>query len=339
MEFKVSSPPFLHGPKSVTAMMLNVIYALIPGIILYVWFFGFGVIINIFIACITAVSVEALMLWLRGYPLRHFLTDASALVMAFLFAVAVPPYIPWWMTVLGVSFGMIFAKHLYGGLGNNLFNPAMLGYVVLLISFPVEMTQWPALSSLGTAQYPSFMDSFNIIFAGASIDSFSGATPLDTMKMGLSQAETVDAIKANPLFGNFGAKGWEWITIGFLFGGGWLIFKKVITWHIPVGVLASIFIISLIFFVVDSNGYPSPLFHIFSGATMLCAFFIATDPLSGAVSNKGRLIYGAGFGLLVYIIRTWGGYPDAVAFAALLMNMTVPTIDYYTKPRVFGHDK
>ena len=127
--------------------------------------------------------------------------------------------------------------------------------------------------------------------------------------------------------------------MGFLFGGAWLLFKRVITWHIPVAVLSSIFIMSIIFFIIDSSNYPSPLFHIFSGATMLCAFFIATDPLSGAVSNKGRLIYGAGFGLLVYIIRTWGGYPDAVAFAALLMNMMVPTIDYYTKPRVFGHDK
>ncbi|EDN66080.1 NQR2 and RnfD [Beggiatoa sp. PS] len=281
------------------------------------------------------------MLWLRNRPLRPFLTDNSALVTAWLLAIALPPFTPWWMTVLGTAFAMIFAKHLYGGLGYNPFNPAMVGYVMLLISFPAEMTVWPALASL-SGHVPSFLDSLSIIFRGQpmgdlALDALSGATPLDTIKTELTLFHTLEEIQRNPLFGIYGAKGWEWINGAFLLGGGWLVYKRIITWHIPVAVLGSLFLVSGLFFVFDSGIYTSPLFHIASGAAILGAFFIATDPVSAATSNKGRLFYGAGIGLLIYIIRSWGGYPDGVAFSILLMNMTVPVIDYYTQPRVFGH--
>jgi electron transport complex protein RnfD len=340
MRLKVSNAPYIHTQQTVSQIMRQVLYALIPAIFLYVWFFGWGIILNIIIASAVAVSAEAWVLWLRAKPIRATLQDNSALVMACLFALSIPPFLPWWMTVIGASFGIIFAKQLYGGLGYNNFNPAMVGYAVLLISFPIDMTHWPALSEL--SGHPlSFWDSLSIIFTGqpvgaSSIDALSGATPLDTMKTALKQYRTVHEIKAHPLFGDFGARGWEWMGNAFFLGGCWLIYKRVITWHIPAAVLGSLFSMAAIFFLIDPDRYPSPLFHLFSGAAMLCAFFIATDPVSAATSNKGRLIFGAGIGMLIYIIRTWGGYPDGVAFAVLLMNLAAPTLDYFTKPRLFG---
>ena len=244
-------------------------------------------IVNLFLASITALICEALMLWLRKRPLREFITDYSAIVTAFLLALALPPFVPWWITVLGTAFAIIVAKHLYGGLGYNLFNPAMVGYAVLLISFPLQMSDWSII-----------------------LDTVSGATPLETMKTELR---------------------WEWINAAFLVGGCWLLYKRIITWHIPVAMLVSLIIISGIFFLINPNLYPSPLFHLLSGATIMAAFFIATDPVTAATSNKARLIYAAGIGILIYVIRTWGAYPDAVAFAVLLMNMAAPTIDYYVK--------
>ncbi|MDM8566148.1 electron transport complex subunit RsxD [Candidatus Halobeggiatoa sp. HSG11] len=341
MRFKISTAPFIHQGNSVTKTMHQVIYALIPGIAMYVYFFGFAVIITIILACITALICEFFILWIRRKPILPFLTDCSALVTALLLAVAIPPFLPWWMTVIGISFGIIFAKHLYGGLGYNPFNPAVVGYVVLLISFPVEMTQWPALSTLGY-NYAGILDSFSIIFyghptGGLPLDSFTGATVLDTMKTELGQFHTVNEIKAKPMFGFLGATGWEWINLTFLLGGCWLMYKRVITWHIPIAVLTGLFVIASLFFIIDSDIYPSPIFHIFSGAAIVGAFFIATDPVTAATSNQGRLIFGVGIGLLIYITRTWGGYPDGMAFAILLMNMSVPVIDYYTKPQVFGH--
>ncbi|MEK8015645.1 MAG: electron transport complex subunit RsxD [Candidatus Parabeggiatoa sp.] len=341
MLLKTSSAPFLHQETSVSEIMRQVLYALMPGIVVYVYFLGWGIVVNILLASVTALTCEALMLWLRNRPIRPFLTDNSALVTAWLLAMALPPFVPWWVTVLGTAFGLIFAKHLYGGLGYNPFNPAVVGYMVLLISFPLEMTRWPALPSL-SGYYPGILDSLSIIFTGQAmggltVDALSSATPLDTMKTELAQFYTVAEIQGNPLFSTFAAKGWEWIEGTFFLGGCWLIYKRVITWHIPVAVLGSLFLISGCFFLIDSDLNPSPLFHILTGGSIIGAFFIATDPVSAATSNKGRLFYGVGIGLLIYIIRTWGGYPDGVAFAVLLMNMTVPTIDYYTKPRVFGH--
>lgn len=341
MQFKISTAPFIHQGNSVSQIMRQVLYALIPGFTVYIYFFGWGIVVNILLCSITALACEAMMLWLRNRPLRPFLTDNSALVTAWLLASALSPFAPWWISVLGTAFGIIFAKHLYGGLGYNPFNPAVVGYAMLLISFPLEMTRWPAIFELST-HYPDILESFSIAFTGQplnglTLDALSGATPLDTMKTELTQFHTVEEVMHNPLFGIFSAKGWEWISVAFLLGGGWLIYTKVITWHIPIAVLGSLFLISGFFFMIDASIYPSPLFHLVSGASIIGAFFIATDPVSAATSDKGRLIYGAGIGILIYVIRTWGGYPDGVAFAVLLMNMAVPTIDYYTRPRVFGH--
>jgi Na+-translocating ferredoxin:NAD+ oxidoreductase subunit D len=341
MQLNISPAPFEHQGGSVSEIMRQVLYALIPGVLVYVYFFGWGIVVNILLASVTALICETLMLWLRNRPIRFFLTDNTALVTAWLLAMALPPFVPWWVTVLGTAFGLIFGKHLYGGLGYNPFNPAVVGYAVLLISFPLEMTRWPALASL-SGYYPGILNSLSISFmgqptGGLTLDALTSATPLDTMKTQLTQFYTVSEIQQSPLFSDFGAKGWEWIELTFFLGGCWLIYKRVISWHIPVAVLGTICVISGLFWVIDSDLYPSPLFHILIGGSIIGAFFIATDPVTAATSNKGRLFYGIGIGLLIYIIRTWGGYPDGVAFAVLFMNMAAPTIDYYTKPRVFGH--
>ena len=187
------------------------------------------------------------------------------------------------------------------------------------------------------------MDTLSLMFAqvppaGATLDAVTMATPLDSYKTQIGQNLTWSEIVSGPLFGRFAGYGWEWANLAFLVGGVWLWQRRAIHWHIPLAMLGGLFVTALLFYIADADSFASPLFHLFSGATMLGAFFIATDPVSAATTPRGRLYYGAGIGVLVYVIRTWGGYPDGVAFAVLLMNMAAPTIDYYTQPRVFGHE-
>jgi len=321
-------------PSSITRVMLNVIMALIPGIIAYVIFFGWGIVLNIIVAVITAIATEVFMLQLRNRPIKPFIMDGSAVVTAILLALALPTLAPWWLTFIGVAFAIIVGKHLYGGLGYNPFNPAMIGYALLLISFPLEMTVWlQPDNSLSFAQNLNYV--LHSTLSNVDIDTMTMATTLDTVKTQSGLGYSITAIQANyPLvFGQFAGKGWEWINLMFLFGGLWLIFRRVISWHIPTAFLISIAVMSLLFYPSTET---SPLFHLFSGATMLCAFFIATDPVTAATSPRGRLIYAAGIGIIAYIIRMWGGYPDGIAFGVLLMNMAAPTIDYYTRPKAFG---
>jgi len=332
------SSPFLAGTNRVTLQMLQLLAALIPAIIAIVYFFGPSVLINITLAVVVALLAEALMLWLRQRPLKPFLTDGSAVVTAVLFAIAIPPLAPWWLTVIGILFAIIFAKHLYGGLGYNPFNPAMIAYVLLLISFPLEMTTWLPVNSL-SEQPLDISAAFQFIFNGqlaSSIDAVSGATPLDAMKTQIGLNQIPVHIFQEPVFGLWGGKGWEWINVWLAVGGVFLLYRRVISWHIPVAMLAGLSAISLVTWLIAPEMTASPLFHLFSGGTMLGAFFIATDPVTAATTIKGKLVFGAGVGLLTYIIRIWGGYPDGVAFAVLIMNMLVPLIDYYTQPRVYG---
>jgi electron transport complex protein RnfD len=248
--------------------------------------------------------------------------------------------LPWWQTVLGTVFAIVLAKQLFGGIGHNPFNPAMAGYVLLLVSFPVTMTRWlPPEVVSGHAL--SLADSLHIIFsgsppAGQSWDAISSATPLDLMRTELSQNHMISEIRENPLWGDFGGRGWEWIGNWFLVGGLFLIWQRVISWRIPVSMLGGLLLIAGLFWVIDPETHPFPAFHLFSGGAILGAFFIATDPVSASTTPRGQLVYGALIGMFVFIIRTWGGYPDAVAFSVLLLNMAAPTIDYYTQPRIFG---
>ncbi len=348
MTLNTTHSPHIHANTSITAIMLNVVLALVPAIIAYLWFFGWGLLIHITIASLTALLCEALILFLRKKPIIPALMDGSAFVTALLIALSIPPLAPWWITFIGTAFAIIIAKHLYGGLGYNPFNPAMVGYAMLLISFPREMTSWMSPETIQQLGY-NFLGTIKaLFFKTTQVDAISMATPLDNAKTALtyvfnqgpSQENTPKTILENKLvFSTLGSTAWGWINIAFLFGGIWLLIKKIIHWHIPVAILLTLFLFSTAFHLFDSQYYLSPMLHLFSGATMICAFFIATDPVTASTTFIGRLIYGVGIGALIYIIRTWGGYPDAVAFAVLLMNIAVPTIDYYTQPRVFGHDK
>ncbi|NVK20906.1 MAG: electron transport complex subunit RsxD [Kangiellaceae bacterium] len=346
----ILSSPFDKKPNSVSALMLWVVGATLPGLFALIHFFGFGVLINLCLAITTALVCEAVILKLRQKPLLPILLDGSALVTAWLLALALPPLLPWWMTVIGSAFAIIFAKHLYGGLGNNLFNPAMVGYVLLLISFPVHMTSWLPAQDLA-ANPISLGDTFSYIFTGTStngadiswarqgIDGFTLATPLDHVKTELSQGFRIAEIQSSPIIEGLSGIGWQWVNLAFLLGGLALLIRKVIGWQIVAGTLLGVCGMAFLLFAIDSDHYVSPLFHLFSGATMLTAFFIATDPVTASTTAKGRWLFGLGIGIICVVIRTFGGYPDAFAFAVLIMNMTVPMIDYYTKPKAYGHQK
>ncbi|MFT5710048.1 MAG: electron transport complex protein RnfD [Halioglobus sp.] len=327
--------PHAHGPMSTTLVMQNVLLALIPGVIVLTNFFGFGTLVNIIWGCTLAIAFESLALLLRGRPPVFYLKDLSAVVTATLLCVALPPYSPWWLIAVGIASAILIAKHFYGGLGYNPFNPAMVGYVVLLISFPLQMSSWSP--PRGAGEVPGLMQALQACFSPASFDGVTMATPLDILRQNNSML-IKDLWKQTPQFGRWGGLGWEWANIAFLAGGVWLLYQRIFTWHAPVAMLASLGLMASLFYDGGSSASGgSPLFHWLSGATMLGAFFIITDPVTSAVSLRGRLIYGALIGVLIYLIRVWGNYPDAVAFAVLIMNFAAPFIDYYTQPTSYGH--
>lgn len=334
--------PYVSKAPSVGAIMLKVILALLPGIAAYVWVFGGGILVTLLLASVTALSTEALMLKLRNRPVKPFLFDGSALLTSWLLALSLPPLSPWWLVVVGTAFAIVVAKHLYGGLGYNPFNPAMVGYAVLLISFPVLMTHWPAPLELAKAQL-SFAEQAQYIFssalpAGIQVDAVSMATPLDYLKTQLTLHHQVLEIASAEQFGYLGGRGTEFVVLGYLLGGLYLLQQRIISWHLPTAFIVVLALISGAFYFVDASHFAMPSFHLFAGASMLAAFFIITDPVSGPTTPRGKLIFATGIAVLTYLIRVYGGYPDGVAFSVLLMNMCVPLIDAWTQPRVFGHD-
>lgn len=338
--FETGAPPHIPASSTVGGVMRQVLYALCPGILAYTWFFGPGILIQIALASLFALGFEAFWLKLRKQPLALFLTDGSAVVTAVLFALCIPPLAPWWVACTGMSFAIVVAKHLFGGLGHNVFNPAMVGYVAVLISFPQALTQWLPPGSIAEAPVDLFA-TLSAIFTGSlppalNWDAVTQATPLDTIRTSVAVGQTVTEARQSPVFGDFGGLGWEWIANWYAVGGLWLLWRRVITWHVPVTMIGSVVVLGLLAFLADPGSSPSPLQHVFSGALVLGAFFIATDPVSGCTSSRGRLIFGAGVGVLTLTIRRWGGYPDGVAFAVLMMNMAAPLIDRYTVPRIYG---
>jgi len=337
--------PLLHGATPVPALMRTVIVALLPAAVLHVAFFGIGLLLNAATAAVAAFASEAAILRIRGRPVRFFLTDYSAAVTAVLLAFALPPLTPWWVTATGAVFAVAVAKHFYGGIGQNVFNPAMAGYCAILVSFPEALSRWPVPApAANSAAEPGALATL-AYWAGGQLpspldwDSVSTATPLDSVQTQLGRMITMDEITASPLFGQFGGLGWEWINLAIAAGGIWLLRRGVIQWHIPFSMLGTLCAAAALFWLLDTDINPSPLFHVVAGSAVLGAFFIATDPVSAAASNRGRLIYGAGIGLLTFIIRRWGSYPDGVAFAVLLMNLAVPLIDRFTRPRIYGHER
>ncbi|WP_283181522.1 RnfABCDGE type electron transport complex subunit D [Pseudomonas svalbardensis] len=311
--------------------MKLVLLATVPGMLVFFWLYGWGVLINLILTGITALTVEATVLRLRKLAVKPALSDGSALVSATLLALALPPYCPWWLTVCAAAFSMVFGKHLYGGVGKNPFNPAMLGFALVLVTFPQQMTHWPSSHGLDLIGGLQQVFGFSLV---QTPDAWVQATALDSLR--INKSLTMDELfAANPAFGHFGGRGMEWVNLAFLAGGAFLLQRRVFSWHAPVGMLASLFIISLLCWNGSgSDSHGSPLFHLLTGASMLGAFFIVTEPVSGAKSPGARLLFGAGVGLLTYLIRTWGGYPDGVAFAVLLMNLCVPALERFATSRL-----
>lgn len=345
MEFERREAPYIAPTHSVTETMLHVLGALIPAALAYVWYFGPGFVFNLIVAAVFCAGGEALVVRARGRKPEAALADGSALVTAALLAFALPALTPWWVTAIASLFAIVVAKHLYGGLGFNVFNPAMVGYVVVLVAFPMEMNLWVA-PRMGDIDYThlTVLQTLGYTLTGSlpdalTFDAISRATPLDAMQSGLRNMHTYAEIRANPLMGDFGGRGWEWIGNCVAVGGFWLLIRKIIHWQIPTGVLLGLLGPASVAYLVDPGTNAGPGFHLFSGATILCAFFIATDPVSAATSPKGRFVYGLGIGFLIFCIRKWGSYADGVAFAVLLMNMATPAIDYLTRPRIVGHPR
>lgn len=324
--------PYIRKPASVQRVMFTVLLALVPGIAAYVWQIGAGILVNLALATVTAVVAEALMLMLRKRPVAIAVTDLSAVVTAWLVVLTFPPIVPWWLTVLAVLVAIVAVKHLYGGLGQNPFNPAMAAYCTMIVAYPSLMSQWPAAGTV------DFAAQLNLILGSArDLDGVTGATALDALRTGLRGDATVATLLQTDTFGMAGGRGWEWIAGGYLLGGLFLFATRTITWHLPAGFVAGLTVTAGIFWLLHPDQFASPLFHLASGGAMLAAFFIVTDPVSGATTPRGKLIFAAGVGLIAYLIRAFGAYPEGIAFAVLLMNICVPLIDMKTQPTVFGH--
>lgn len=308
MRFDTAPAPHLAPRDSVVRVMGLVLVALLPGAAMQWHLYGAGVLAQLAVCLATALATEAALLALRGRPLAA-LGDLSALVTGALLALCLPAGAPWWLGATGTAFALVFGKHVYGGLGQNPFNPAMLGYVVLLIAFPAAMSTWPG------------------------VDALTQATPLDVVRTELARGVTLTEIGADPRLAGDAA---AWLAVAWCAGGALLLATRVIRWHAPVAMLATLALLAALFHGGDADQHPGALFHLTSGAALFGAFFIVTDPVSGATSNTGRLWFGAGVGALTWAIRTHGGYPDGVAFAVLLMNAAVPLIDHWTRPRAYG---
>jgi len=306
--------------------MTTVLVALLPGIAAYVWQFGAGILLNLVIATVTALAAEALVLRLRKRPLWITLSDGSAIVTAWLVALILPSLAPWWLTVIGVLVAVAGAKHLYGGIGQNPFNPTMAAYCVMIVTYPALMSQWPSVDGV------DFATQLHLIFGGIrEIDGVTGATALDTMRTGLhNQGNVQNILLDTKIFGFAGGRGWEWIAAGYIVGGAFLLVRRTITWHLPVGFIVGMGVMAGVFWLIAPDSFPSPLFHFASGGAMLAAFFIVTDPVTCASSPLGKFIFAAGVGIFAWVIRSFGVYPDGIAFAVLLMNICVPLINIAT---------
>jgi electron transport complex protein RnfD len=347
MSARVLSAPFARSDIQIRSIMLTVVLALAPGTAWGIFIFGWPALFLFLVTVSSALVLEAGCLGLADKPVAATLKDGSALLTGWLIALTLPPWAPWWIGVVGSLIGIVVGKQVFGGLGQNLFNPAMLARVALLVSFPLEMTVWPNSAPLFSAAAPGFLESWAITFGSQlPADGSTGATLLGWVKTEFSQGRHLGESLALGGYGFFKSLlGWTGGSLGetsallFALGGGWLLRKQIITWHIPLSMLGTVALLACVFTLVDGERYPGPLFHLVSGSLTLGAFFIATDYVTSPNSKPGQMIFGAGCGLIVYVIRTWGSYPEGVAFAVLLMNSLTPVIDHYVRPRIYGRDR
>jgi electron transport complex protein RnfD len=323
----ISPAPHIFGKDTTRSLMLNVILALIPALAASVYFFGIGAIIVTLTSVISCLVFEYLI---QRFILKGAITvtDGSAIVTGLLLAFNLPSNLPVFIIIIGSLVSIGIAKMTFGGLGNNPFNPALVGRVFLLISFPVQMTSWPLPSGFNTSYS----------------DAVTGATPLAIMKEGLKNGESVsnlmDQIPTHMqmFYGNMGGSMGEVAAIALLLGLGYMLIKKIITWHIPVSVIGSIAVFTSILWFIDPEKNADPLFHLLTGGVLLGAIFMATDYVTSPMSYKAMIIYGTGIGVLTVVIRVFGAYPEGVSFAILIMNAFVPLMNTYIKPKRFGEE-
>ncbi|WP_295581130.1 RnfABCDGE type electron transport complex subunit D [uncultured Lamprocystis sp.] len=337
--------PYAHERTSVSRIMVLVVLALVPATLFSLWQFGWPAIFLFLITVGTCLIAEAACLRAAEKPLRPSLLDGSALLTGWLLAMSLPPWAPWWIGVLGGLIAIVVAKQVFGGIGQNLFNPAMVARVALLISFPAELTRYVAPAPLFSPQAPGFGEGLAITFGLDGPDMVTGATLLGQVRTDLGQGHPLPDIlpgiyqpwsdAVGTLAGSMG----ETSALLLLLGGLFLLSQRVITWHIPVATIVTLALAATLMNLYDPAHYPDALYHLVGGATLLAAFFIATDPVTSPISPRGQLIFGAGLGVLIYSIRTWAAYPEGVAFAILLMNTCTPLIDHYVRPRVYGRDR
>jgi Na+-translocating ferredoxin:NAD+ oxidoreductase subunit D len=324
-KFTVSGSPHIHGDDSTKKIMYGVVIAMIPTVLFSIYFFGVDAIRVFLLAIVASLFFEwAIQKFLIKGPLT--INDGSALVTAILLALNVPSNLPGWMIIIGALVAIGMAKMSFGGLGKNVFNPALVARVFLLVSFPVQMTSWPKPSPL----------------TDGIADVITGATPLGILKEGLDGRKTISELSSDlptytqGLMGEMGGSMGEVSTLALLIGGIYMLWKKIITWHIPVSMLLTVAIFSGIFWGFDPEHYADPLFHMLTGGMLLGAIFMATDMVTSPMTKGGQLVFGFGVGLLTILIRTWGAYPEGVSFAILLMNAVVPLINRGFKPKRFG---
>lgn len=326
--FTLSGSPHVHGDESVKKIMYTVVYAMVPAMLVSVYFFGFDALRVLLISVAACLFFEwAIQKYIIKGPIT--ITDGSAVVAGILLAFNIPANIPWWILVIGALVTIGIAKMSFGGLGKNPFNPALVGRVFMLISFPVQMTSWPVPKPL---------------FAAEVTDAITGPTALGILKEGLGAGKTIDQIMADPsmpayidrLTGNMSGSLGEMSAIALILGGIFMVIRKVIDWQLPVSIIATVFVFAGIFHLIDPQHYIEPTFHLFTGGLMLGAIYMATDMVSSPMNMSGKILYGVGIGLLTIIIRMWGAYPEGISFAILIMNAFVPLINNAFKPKRFG---
>ncbi len=339
--------PHAATSASISRVMLWVMAALAPATLFGFWLYGWPAVHLWWITIAFALLGESLCLRLMRRAALPVLFDGSALLTGWLLALSLPPWAPWWIGATGGFFATVIAKQVFGGLGQNLFNPAMVARVALLISFPVQMTLWVAPVPLGSAAAPGFVDGLRITLGAlpGALDAVASASVLGHAKTELSRG--VDllhsfAVSSAPTFGLDGMRAGsmgETASLLLAGGGALLLALRIISWHIPLAMLAAIALPAAILHAVDPARYLDAGSHLLAGGTLLGAFFIATDYVTSPNTRAGQLLFGAGVGGLTFLIRTWGGYPEGIAFAVLLMNALVPVIDRYLRPRIHGRDR
>jgi len=338
------SGPHTHTLFTVSRTMLMVVAALTPATAFGLYEFGWPAIFLFVTTVFSAWVFEVACLTIAGKPIWPFATDGSAILSGWLVAMTLPPYAPWWVGVIGAFVAIVIAKHLYGGLGQNLFNPAMVARALLVVALPVQMTIW--VDPVGLMNGPSFLHGLSITFLGSQeFDAVSSASTLSHIKSQIGAGATMGEIvpqladlKARMIGLVPGSLG-ETSTGLLLLGGLMLVATRIITPTVPLAFLGTLAGLAAICSFLAPDRFAPPILHLTSGSTMLCAFFIATDYVTSPVSAAGKFLYGMGIGLLVFVIRTFGAFPEGVAFAVLLMNAVTPLIETYIRPRIFGRTR